>query len=174
MRAKIQYWDFTDSGAATTNDDAIDSVTTSEGQVGWQLPSSFVSGLPDGTVVAWQAKSVTGSGTVGGNTYGPYYSPYSDTCYFAVYPHGPSSPTLASSGWSQTTSQAVGKNLLFKITAQGSDPITEFTWSMDGTPPSPASASPAQTCVAQTASRLLGARWRGRDADRDGTGSRAA
>ena len=151
VRAKIQYWDFTDSGAATTNDDAIDSVTTSKGQVGWQLPSSFVSGLPDGTVVAWQAKSVTGSGTVGGNTYGPYYSPYSDTCYFAVYPHGPSSPTLASSGWSQTTSQAVGKNLLFKITAQGSDPITEFTWSMDGTPPSPASASPAQTCVAQTA-----------------------
>jgi hypothetical protein len=151
VRAKIQYWDFTHSGPATTNDDAIDSVTTSEGQVGWQLPSTFMTGLTDGTVVAWRAKSVTGSGTVGGNTYGPYYSPYSDTCYFAVYPNGPSSPALAASGWTQTSPQAVNKSLAFTVTAQGSDPISEFTWSMDGTPPSPASASPAQTCVTGTA-----------------------
>jgi hypothetical protein len=151
VRGKIQYWDFTDSGPVTTNDDAIDSATTSEGQVGYQLPSSFVSGLPDGTVVAWQAKSVTGSGTVGGNTYGPYYSPYSDTCYFAVYPNGPSTPKMSAPPPDQTTAQQVGTSLPFTITPQGTDPISEFTWSMDGTPPSPASASPAQTCVAGTA-----------------------
>ncbi|HEV2373269.1 MAG TPA: hypothetical protein VGS19_13985 [Streptosporangiaceae bacterium] len=150
VRVKIQYWDFTHNGPVTTNDDAIDSVTFSDGQVGWQLPSTWVSGLTDGTVVAWQAKTVTGSGTVGGQTYGPYYSQYSNTCYFAVYPNGPQPPTLApqNGSWSQATPQAVGAPLPFTVTPASGDPITEFTWAMDGTAPSPASAKPAQTCQA--------------------------
>ncbi len=151
VRAKIQYWDFTDSGPATTNDDAIDSVTTSEGQVGWLLPSSFLTGLPDGTVVAWQAKSVTGSGTVGGSTYGPYYSPYSDTCYFAVYPNGPSAPRWLRRGGARPARSRWARTCLSRSRRRAAirSPSSPGRWTAPlRHPPAP---SRRQTCVTQTA-----------------------
>lgn len=153
VQANIRYWNYTTGSAKTTVTKAIDNLTTGDGEEGWHLPSSYTTGLANGTVVAWQAQSETGSGSVGGKTYGPYssdWTPVNSACYFAVYPNAPDAPALAPSGFTQTTNQAVGSQIKFTITQSAGDTATEFVWSLDHTPP--ATGPPAaQTCTTSAA-----------------------
>jgi hypothetical protein len=149
VQANIKYWDYTTSAAATTADDAISSVTTSDGESGWQLPASFTDDMTDGTVVAWQAQAETGSGSVGGTTYGPYSSAWSPACYFAVDPTDPNAPTVAAVGSTQDV--AVGSTVSFTITQSAGDTAKEFVWGVDETPPTTGAIPSAQTCTTTAA-----------------------
>ncbi|HEV2376994.1 MAG TPA: hypothetical protein VGS19_33130 [Streptosporangiaceae bacterium] len=122
---------------------------TSGTRPGWQLPSSVTSGLAPGTVMAWQAQAETGSGTVNGQTFGPYPSGWSDTCYFAVYPKAPDAPPTVTADFTQTTDQGVGSPLTFTITqsASNGDTAAKFVWALDNTPPLTGTIPAAQTCT---------------------------
>jgi hypothetical protein len=146
VQANIQYWNYTTSSAPTTVTKAIDNLTTSDAEAGWQMPASFTSGLPNGTVVAWRAQAETGSGSVGGNSYGPYSSAWSGTCYFAVYPNAPDVPVVTA-GFNQAASQPVGSHLTFTITQSAGSTAAEFVWALDQTPPTAGTIPAAQTCT---------------------------
>ena len=145
VQANIRYWNYTTSSAATTVTKAVDNLTASI-KAAWQMPASYTSGLPNGTVIAWQAQAETGSASVGGATYGPYSSAWSNTCYFAVYPQAPDPPTVTAN----FTAANPQSNVSFTI-AQTNDPATEFVWSMDQTPPTAATAWNWQTCTTTSA-----------------------
>ena len=145
VQANIRYWNYTTSSAATTVTKAVDNLTASI-KAAWQMPASYTSGLPNGTVIAWQAQAETGSASVGGATYGPYSSAWSNTCYFAVYPQAPDPPTVTAN----FTAANPQSNVAFTI-AQTNDPATEFVWSMDQTPPTAATAWNWQTCTTTSA-----------------------
>jgi hypothetical protein len=146
VQANIQYWNYTTSSAPTTVTKAIDNLTTADAEAGWQIPASFTSGLPNGTVVAWRAQAETGSGTVGGNSYGPYSSAWSGTCYLAVYPNAPDAPVVTA-GFNQGTSQPVGSHLTFTITQSAGSTAAEFVWALDQAPPTTGTIPAAQTCT---------------------------
>jgi len=153
VQANVRYWNYTTSSAKTTVTKAIDNLTTADGEEGWHLPASYTSGLANGTVIAWQAQSETGSGSVGGKTYGPYssdWTPVNSACYFSVYPNSPDAPTLAPSGFTQTSNQAVGTQIKFTITQSAGDTANEFVWSLDHTPPA-TNPPAAQTCTTSAA-----------------------
>ena len=152
VQANIQYWNYTTSSAPTTVTKAIDNLTTSDAEAGWQMPASFTSGLPNGTVVAWRAQAETGGGSVGGNSYGPYSSAWSGTCYFAVYPNAPDVPVVTA-GFNQAASQPVGSHLTFTITQSAGSTAAEFVWALDQTPPTAGTIPAAQTCTT-SATRL--------------------
>lgn len=146
VQANIRYWNYTTSSAVTTVNKAVDNLTAST-KGAWEMPASYTSGLPDGTVIAWQAQAETGSASVDGSTWGPYSSPWSNACYFAVYPQAPNPPTVTSS----STVVNPGSSLSFTITASSGDAATEYVWSVDETPPTAGSASAAQTCTTTAA-----------------------
>jgi hypothetical protein len=149
VQANIRYSDYTTSSAATTVNDAISSLTASNTDAAWQMPASYTSGLPNGTVIGWQAQAETGSASVGGSTYGPYSSAWSNTCYFAVYPQAPDPPSVSEDF---TGAQPVGSNVTFTIAqASSSDPATEFVWSVDQTPPTAGTVPAADTCTTTSA-----------------------
>lgn len=151
VQANIHYENYTSSpGTWTEKDAAIDNLTTSNGEVGWQMPASYTSGLADGTVIGWQAQSETGSGTVAGTTYGPYKSAWTSTCYFAVYPKSPDDPSITT-GFTQGTAQGVGSQVSFTITQSSGDTASEFVWGLDATPPTTGTIPAAQTCTATAA-----------------------
>jgi hypothetical protein len=153
VQANIRYWNYTGSSAKTTVAAAINGLTAKSGEAGWQLPASYTAGLANGTVMAWQAQAETGSGSVGGTTYGPYSSAWSDTCYFAVYPDDPDAPAVTPD-FSQAASQPVGSQLSFTITQSGGDTASDFVWALDTTPPTTGSIPAAQTCT--TAGKTAG------------------
>jgi hypothetical protein len=144
VQANIKYWDYSTSAAATTVKEAISSVNG--GEVGWELPASYTSGMSDGTVIAWQAQAETASGSVDGATWGPYSSAWSDTCYFAVYPTDPDAPTLAAN-FDQADSESVGTKLTFTITQSAGDTASKFVWAVDETPPTTGTIPASQTCT---------------------------
>jgi hypothetical protein len=147
VQANIRYQNYTTKSAFTTVDKAIDNLTASNANAAWQMPASYTSGLPDGTVIAWQAQAETGSASVNGSTYGPYSSAWTNACYFAVYPQAPDPPTVTAS----STSASPGSSLSFTITQSSGDDATEFVWSVDQTPPTAASAQEYQTCTTASA-----------------------
>jgi hypothetical protein len=152
VQANIRYWDYTTSSAMTTVNDAINDLTASNVHAAWQMPASYTSGLPDGSVIAWQAQAETGSASVDGANWGPYSSAWSNTCYFAVYPQAPDPPTVTENF---TGSQPVGSDVTFTIT-QSSDPAAEFVWSVDQTPPTAGTVPTAQTCTTASAEAHCG------------------
>jgi hypothetical protein len=143
VQANIKYWDYSSGAAATTVDDAISSVSGVES--GWELPASYTSGMADGTIIAWQAQAETASGSVGGTTYGPYSSAWSDACYFAVYPTAPDAPTLTAN-FTQADNQAVGSKVSFTIAQSAGDTASKFVWAVDETPPTTGTIPASQTC----------------------------
>jgi hypothetical protein len=153
VQANIRYWNYTTNSTKTTVSDAIDNLTSANKDAGWHLPSSYTSGMADGTIVAWQAQSETGSGSVGGHSYGPYTSAWtpSAACYFAVYPSDPDAPTLTADGFSQTTAQGIGDQIKFTITQSSGDTATEFVWQMDGVPAGDGDVPADQTCTTTAA-----------------------
>ncbi|MCX4457854.1 hypothetical protein OOK58_38590 [Streptomyces sp. NBC_01728] len=79
LSATYSYW--VGSGSATTTT----SATVSSGaNAPKQLPSSFMSGLADGSVVSWKVTSTDGEDT----------SDPSATCHFTVDLHSPAQPTV--------------------------------------------------------------------------------
>jgi hypothetical protein len=149
VQANIRYSDYSTSAPTTTVDDAISSVTSSASEAGWPLPASYTSGMPDGTVIAWQAQAETGSGSVGGTTYGPYSSAWSPTCYFAVDPADPDPPAVKAVG--QTQDVPAGSTVSFTITQAAGDTAREFVWAVDQTPPAAGTIPSAQTCTTTAA-----------------------
>lgn len=149
VQANIKYWNYTTSSAAIAVNKAVDNLTAST-KGAWEMPASYTSGLPNGTVIAWQAQAETGSASVAGATRGPYSSAWSSACYFAVYPQAPDPPTVAATQGENLADAAVGSNLTFTVT-QASDPATEFIWSVDQTLPTAGTVPAAQTCTATAA-----------------------
>jgi hypothetical protein len=132
----IDYWQYSNpakSGTATAGSD----LRTGRTPVAGQIPSSFTSGMANGTVIAWKADATDGT----------YTSAWSSTCYFAVYPKDPDPPTVTA-GFTQATPQPVGTSLSFTIVQSGtaSDPAREFVWGLDQPPPT-SGAPAAQTCI---------------------------
>ncbi|WP_079065794.1 hypothetical protein [Streptomyces olivochromogenes] len=79
LSAAYSYW--VGSGSATTTT----SATVSSGaNAPKQLPSSFMSGLADGSLVSWKVTSTDGEDT----------SATSATCHFTVDLHSPAQPTV--------------------------------------------------------------------------------
>ncbi|MET9039555.1 hypothetical protein [Streptomyces mirabilis] len=79
LSATYSYW--VGSGSATTTT----SATVSSGaNAPKQLPSSFMSGLADGSLVSWKVTSTDGEDT----------SATSATCHFTVDLHSPAQPTV--------------------------------------------------------------------------------
>jgi len=147
VQANIRYWNYSTSSAMTTKDAAVNDVS---GRAAWQMPASYTSGLPNGSVIAWQAQAETGSGSVAGATYGPYSSPWSPACYFAVYPQDPDAPAVKA-GFSQADAQPVGSSVSFTITQSAGDTASEFVWAVDQTPPTTGTIPAAQTCTTAAA-----------------------
>jgi hypothetical protein len=145
VQANVRYQVGT-SGSWTTKDGAVSSVENAEAT--WELPSSVTSGLPDGTVVGWEAQAETGSGSVNGSTWGPYSSAWSSECYFAVYPDAPDAPELTA-GFTQTDAQATGSTVSFTITQTGTDTDSGFVWDIDDAPPT-SSVPAGQECTASS------------------------
>jgi hypothetical protein len=145
VQANIEYENLTAKSAWTTKDDVIGSVDNASES--WELPSSVLSGLADGTVIGWRAQAETGSASVDGKTFGPYSSAWSPTCFFAVYPDAPDAPVV-SAGFTQADAQPVGSSLSFTIIQSGSDTASEFVWGLDEVPPTTGTIPAAQTCSA--------------------------
>ncbi|WP_406446856.1 hypothetical protein OHB14_50135 [Streptomyces sp. NBC_01613] len=81
LAATYSYW--VGSGSATTTTSAT---VASGANAPKQLPSSFMSGLADGSVVSWKVTSSDGKDT----------SAASATCHFTVDLHSPAQPTVTS------------------------------------------------------------------------------
>ncbi|WP_254647643.1 hypothetical protein [Streptomyces sp. GbtcB6] len=79
LAATYSYW--VGSGAATTTTSAT---VASGANAPKQLPSTFMSGLADGSVVSWKVTSSDGEDT----------SATSATCHFTVDLHSPAQPTV--------------------------------------------------------------------------------
>lgn len=146
VQANIRYWNHTTNSAQTTVNGALSSVTAANGEAGWHLPAAYTSGLPNGTVLAWQAQAETGSASLGGTSYGPYSSAWSPVCYFAVYPTSPDAPAI-STNFTQSAAQPVGSQASFTITASPGDTATRFVWALDQVPPTTGTIPAAQTCT---------------------------
>jgi hypothetical protein len=147
VQANIEY-DYTAVGSTTpsawtTVSGAIGSATGSA-EAGWQLPASYTDNMQDGTVIGWRAQAETASGSVGGVSYGPYSSAWSDTCYFAVYPTDPDAPAVTAVG--QTQSVTVGSTVSFTIKQSAGDTASEFVWGVDKMPPTAGTIPASQIC----------------------------
>jgi hypothetical protein len=143
VQANIRYWDYSTSASPTTVNGAISSVT-SRAESGWPLPASYTNDMPDGTIIAWEAQAETGSGSVGGTTYGPYSSAWSAPCYFGVDPTDPDAPTVTAAG--QTQDVPVSSTVSFTIKQSAGDTAKQFVWAVDQTPPVAGTIPAAQTC----------------------------
>jgi hypothetical protein len=149
VEGNVQYWYYVPGETTPSAVTSASAGTNVSGQAGAQIPASYLSGLEDGTVIAWQAQAVTGSESLDGGTYGPYTSPWSATCYFAVYSQAPDPPGLQAN-FDQTTAQPVGTSLSFTITQStqpADDPATEFVWWTDEMPPTTGTVPTAHTCT---------------------------
>jgi hypothetical protein len=114
--------------------------------VAWQVPASFTSGQPNGTIVAWQATATDGTGSGGGG-----YTATSATCYFAAYPNSPDPPAITPGFNPDTTQPAVGSQITFTITQSANDTVKQFVWGLDQQPPTTGTIPAGQTCTTTAA-----------------------
>jgi hypothetical protein len=141
VQSTIDYWQYSkpsNSGTVSAGSD----LSTGSTPVAAEIPASFTSGMANGTVIGWKADA----------TDGMFTSAWSATCYFAVYPKDPDPPSITA-GFTQTTAQAVGSSITFKITQSGtdSDAATKFIWGVDQPPPTTGTIPAAQVCTTSAA-----------------------
>jgi hypothetical protein len=138
VQSTIDYWQYSDSANSGSVSAGTD-LSTGGAPAAAEMPAAFTSGMANGTVIAWKANASDGTFT----------SAWSPTCYFTVYPVDPDPPTVAASGFTQTTAQPVGTKLSFVITQSGTDTETakEFIWGLDQPPPTTGTIPAAQTCT---------------------------
>ncbi|MFF4057454.1 hypothetical protein ACFYZ8_13380 [Streptomyces sp. NPDC001668] len=144
LAATYSYW--VGSGSATTTASAT---VASGANAPKQLPSSFMSGLADGSVVSWKVTSSDGKDT----------SATSATCHFTVDLHSPAQPTVTSADnlypEDQPGATAAGTPGNFTVSV---DPGTngnnaaKFLYGLDAAPPtSNTPAAQTKTAVSNKA-----------------------
>jgi hypothetical protein len=145
---QIEYWKYSRRSAPRYN--TLAGVRLSEGAQGWPLPAAYGPGVKDGTVLAWRARDISPAFKIGKRSFGPYYSPWSHTCYFREYPKAPPAPALTAA-FPQQVAQPVESRISFTITQSRGTPAQEFVWSVDQTPPTAGRIPVAMTCTTRTA-----------------------
>lgn len=118
-----------------------------------EIPYSWLSAQANGVQIGWTTDSYTGTSTIGGYTYGPYYSPsYSSACYFNDYWSQPQPPTVTPN-FTQADPQTVGSTLTFSIAPSLGDPSppSEYVYSLDSTPPMSGTIPASQLCTTSAA-----------------------
>ncbi|MFF0010872.1 hypothetical protein [Streptomyces sp. NPDC005374] len=137
LAATYSYW--VGSGTAT----ATTSATVASGaNAPKQLPSTFMSGLADGSVVSWKATSSDGEDT----------SATSATCHFTVDLHSPAQPTVKTAdnlyqedAAGTTAAGTAGKFTLSVDPGTNGNNAAKFLYGLDAAPPT------SNTPAAQTA-----------------------
>ncbi|MFF2521812.1 SGNH/GDSL hydrolase family protein [Streptomyces liangshanensis] len=140
LAATYSYW--AGAGSATT----AASATVASGQnAPKQLPSTFMSGLADGSLVSWKVTSSDGKDT----------SPTSSTCHFTVDLHSPAQPTIktADSLYPEdsagiTAAGTPGKFVLSVAPGTTGNNAAKFLYGVDTSPVT--SGTPAAQTVAAT------------------------
>jgi hypothetical protein len=136
---QFKYWIETTSGTEDTTSGATFSGT---GELDQSVTSAFAADVSDTQVVAYEAQaSITYSSKT-------YSSAWSSTCYMAVYPNDPDSPTLTPNFTGDPTA---GTTVTFTITQSSGDTASEFVWGLDQEPPT-SDAPAAQTCTSTSSS----------------------
>ncbi|MFJ6741160.1 hypothetical protein ACIQOU_19995 [Streptomyces sp. NPDC091279] len=137
LAATYAYW--VGSGTATT---ATSATVASGAKAPKQLPSSFMSGLADGSVVSWKATSSDGEDT----------SATSATCHFTVDLHSPAQPTITSADHlyeedsaGVTAAGTPGKFTVSVDPGTSGNNAATFLYGLDAAPPT------SHTPAAQTA-----------------------
>ncbi|MFI8072865.1 hypothetical protein ACIF85_29330 [Streptomyces sp. NPDC086033] len=144
LAATYSYW--VGSGSATTTTSAT---VASGANAPKQLPSSFMSGLADGSVVSWKATSSDGKDT----------SATSATCHFTVDLHSPAQPTVSSADGlypedqSGTTAAGTPGNFTVSVNpGTNGNNAAKFLYGLDAAPPtSNAPATQTKTAVSNKA-----------------------
>jgi hypothetical protein len=137
LAATYSYW--VGSGSATTTTSAT---VASGANAPKQLPSSFMSGLTDGSVVSWKATSSDGKDT----------SATSATCHFTVDLHSPAQPTVKTAdnlypedAPGVTAAGTAGKFTLSVDPGTNGNNAAKFLYGLDAAPPT--SNTPASQTV---------------------------
>ncbi|MGW3288240.1 hypothetical protein ACWDR3_26755 [Streptomyces sp. NPDC001002] len=127
LAATYSYW--VGSGTATT---ATSATVASGANAPKQLPSTFMSGLADGSVVSWKATSSDGEDT----------SAASATCHFTVDLHSPAQPTVKSAdklypedGEGITAAGTPGQFTLSVNPGTNGNNAAKFLFGLDAAPP---------------------------------------
>ncbi|MFJ5309964.1 hypothetical protein [Streptomyces sp. NPDC088350] len=139
LAATYSYW--VGSGTATTTTSAT---VASGANAPKQLPSTFMSGLADGSIVNWKVTSSDGEDT----------SATSATCHFTVDLHSPAQPTVktADSLYPEdapgiTAAGTAGKFTLSVDPGTNGNNATKFFYGLDAAPPT-SNTPAAQTVTA--------------------------
>lgn len=129
LAATYSYW--VGSGTATTTTSAT---VASGANAPKQLPSTFMSGLADGSVVSWKVTSTDGEDT----------SATSATCHFTVDLHSPAQPTVKTAdnlypedSTGITAAGTPGKFTLSVNPGTNGNNAAKFLYGLDGAPPTP-------------------------------------
>ena len=139
LAATYSYW--VGSGTATA---ATSATVASGANAPKQLPSTFMSGLADGSVVSWKVASTDGEDT----------SAVSATCHFTVDLHSPAQPTVktadnlypeASTGI--TAAGTAGKFTFSVNPGTNGNNAAKFLYGLDASPPT-SNTPAAQTVTA--------------------------
>ncbi|MER7929666.1 hypothetical protein ABTY96_42130 [Streptomyces sp. NPDC096057] len=141
LAATYSYW--VGSGTATTTASAT---VASGANAPKQLPSTFMSGLADGSVVSWKVTSTDGEDT----------SAVSATCHFTVDLHSPAQPTVktADSLYPEdapgiTAAGTAGKFTLSVNPGTNGNNAAKFLYGLDAAPPT-SNTPAAQTATASS------------------------
>ncbi|MFF7274351.1 hypothetical protein [Streptomyces griseorubiginosus] len=144
LAATYSYW--VGSGSATSTTSAT---VASGANAPKQLPSTFMSGLADGSVVSWKATASDGEDT----------STASATCHFTVDLHSPAQPTVTSADSLYPEDQpgitAAGTPGSFTVSVNpgsNGNNAAKFLYGLDAAPPtSNTPASQTKTAVSNKA-----------------------
>jgi hypothetical protein len=138
VQATFEYWDAT-TGSAHKPVIAATDLNSSK-PISQQVPSSFMSSMGNGDILAWDAYASDG------NSNGLVYtSAKSKPCYVKVNPQAPDPPNLQPSPLGDVP---VGNTVTVTMTsASQSDPATKFIWGLDQAPSTSSPPAP-QTCTA--------------------------
>ncbi|WP_329341427.1 hypothetical protein OG252_35960 [Streptomyces sp. NBC_01352] len=127
LAATYSYW--VGSGSATTTTSAI---VASGAGAPKQLPSSFMSGLADGSVISWKATSSDGEDT----------SATSVTCHFTVDLHSPAQPAVKTAdnlypedSAGITAAGTAGKFTVSVDPGSNGNNASKFLYGLDAAPP---------------------------------------
>ncbi|MEV6496641.1 hypothetical protein [Streptomyces prunicolor] len=139
LAATYAYW--VGSGTATT---ATSATVASGANAPKQLPSAFMSGLADGSLVSWKVTSTDGEDT----------SAVSATCHFTVDLHSPAQPTMKTAdnlyqedAAGVTPAGTPGKFTLSVNPGTNGNNAAKFLYGLDAAPPT-SNTPAAQTVTA--------------------------
>lgn len=151
----VRYFLASDPSAYQTTATAASAVPSSSGSYSeaWDtapIPWSWLSTQTDGAIVGWQTEAYTGTDTVSGTTYGPFYSAaFSGTCYFADYWDVPEQPDLTATVNTDTSPASV--TITISQSPNDANPPSEYVYALDNEPPVAGSIPDSQLCTTDEA-----------------------